>query len=287
MKLLETNFDEILQCNYNLYSCSYLELQTNIRENYKEYNLKEFDQRHTSNSGCDVDLYLMKQSGLLSNLFYTHKNADKLILLDGFNRLLTDYAIIDKNQIVYIKELIGDVNLMSVLFNLNLWKLYNKNYGGFSITDFMDRGFRLFLKTNFHIEFYYWNRDKEDYLERKREKDDIKLIDKYFIHESEMSGSFKYDYKFVDILFKNKYIVDDFKELLDANNYRKEPFNNYDMFLEGYAMFLSFNRIKDVEIPKFNIFLNKLYLNEKYFNKLKSMCGNDSTRKSIYKFYRS
>lgn len=286
MTLLETAFDGLLNCKYSLYSAKYSELKTTVNSWYIDYDLKEFDQRYVQDRYL-VDFKVIKKSGLLTNLFYAYKENDKFYLLDGFNRLLADYGELDKDTTVYIKiieDKLEDHQLTSILFNLNLWKLYNQNYGGFVLTDFIDRGFRLFLKSKFDISLYY----SKQYTERTRNNDDIRVLDHYFRHECEDWDSFKYDYKYVAQLFLNKNIIADFKDLIEGNNYLKPLFNNHEMFLEGYAKFLSMRRLKNDDTEyKFKHFLDLLYKDEKFFKKLQGMSGNEATRKNIYKFFRN
>jgi hypothetical protein len=287
MKKLETTFDDLLGCNYSLYSVRYSELMDTVKSWYDGYNLKEFDNRFTGNPRYEVDFKVMRKSGLLTNLFYAYKEEDKFYLLDGFNRLLANYGELDKNTTVYIKiieDKLEDFQLMSLMFNLNLWKLYNENYGGFTLKDFIDRGFRLFLKSKFNVELYYC----KTYDERVKYKDDIRILEEYFINEDETSGNFKYDYKHVARLFLNENLLGDFRDLLLNNNYLKQPFSNFHMFLEGYAKFLSWRRLNsDNTQYKFIDFLEILYRDKVFFKKLQGMSGNDSTRKNIYKFFRN
>jgi hypothetical protein len=232
----------------------------------------------------------MKQSGLITNFFYAYKEDDKWFLLDGFNRLFTDYGVLEIDTPIYVKvvtDKLEDHQLMSLMFNLNMWKLNSSDYsyGGFKIYDFIDRGFSLFLKAKFDITFY---NNKYNYHDRTRDNNDIFIIDEYFIHESESSSDFKYSYEYVAALFKNENIIADFKELLKSNDYLKQPFKNYRLFLEGYARFLSISRLKGYKDNNmsFEFCLNKLYEDKKFFTKLQGMSGNDSTRKNIYAFYR-
>jgi hypothetical protein len=285
MVKLETNFDDLLGCNYSLYSAKHSDLKKEVESWYKDVNLKDFNNKAIDNLRYNIDYKVIRKAGLLSNLFYAYKENDKFYLLDGFSRLLTDYGDLDKDTIVYIKiieDKLENHKLMSLMFNLNLWKLYHKNYGGFTLRDFLDRGFRLFLKSRFNIELY----NRKTYDTRLRYADDEHLLEHYFINERDFSAEFKYDYKHVAHLFLNKNIINDFKDLIETNNYLEEPFRNYTMFLEGYARFLSWKRIKNDETNyKFKDFLELLYKDKKFFTKLQGMSGNDSTRKNIYKFF--
>jgi hypothetical protein len=288
MKKLETTFDDLLNCKYSLYSVKYSELRDIVKSWYDGYNLKDFDNRYTSNPRYDIDFKVMRKSGLLTNLFYAYKEDNKFYLLDGFNRLLTDYGELDKDTTVYIKiieDKLEDYQLMSLMFNLNLWKLYNQKYhSGFSLTDFLDRGFRLLLETKFNITLYFY----DTYQTRLRNKNDLDLLDHYFRDENELWDAHKYDYKYVARLFLNKNIINDFKDLLLSNNYLEPVFKNFHMFLEGYARFLSRRRLDSDDTQyKFADFLDLLYKDKTFFKKLQGMSGNDSTRKNIYKFFKN
>lgn len=288
MKLLEQNFDNILKCDFELYSINFFELRNLAKSWYKEEDLTAFDNRLqyvNDVDKVDVGVKLCKQSGVLSNLFYAYKEGNRYYLLDGFNRLLSDWSCLEKDTVVYLKVItteLKDSQLMYLMFNLNLWKLYNKGYGGFYLTDFLDRGFRLLLKTKFNIELYNY----KDYSTRVRNKRDLDLLEKYFKNEQEYSDSFSYSYVETALLFNNTLIIEDFKELISSNNYLEEPFEHYDMFLYGFAMFLSRQRLKqDLTVYRFSDFVEKLKTDSKFFKKLCGMSGNESTRKNIYAFY--
>jgi hypothetical protein len=236
----------------------------------------------------------MKRTGIISNYFFAYRENGKYYLMDGFNRLFTDYGNIDINCTVYLKVLIDkleDNQLMSAMFNLNMWKL-KTNLWGFEINDFFDRGFRLFIFSKFGIFFYHYNDDFDvltgkRYYVRERYKDDIDVLDYYFRNEWEMSDSSKHTFETLAKLFSQKNIVVDIREIVESNNYKEKPFNNYDMFLNGFIMYLSLRRaLGDGGEYKFQTYLNKLYEDKKFFKKLQDMCGNDSTRKNIYNFYR-
>jgi len=288
MKLLEKNYDNILKCDFELHSVNLFELRDLVKSWYKEEDLNTFDSRlkYVDDITKDnVEVKLCKQSGVLSNLFYAYREGDRYYLLDGFNRLLSNWSNLEKDTVVYLKVItteLKDNQLMYLMFNLNLWKLYNENYGGFNLKDFLDRGFRLLLKSKFNIKIY----DYKDYSTRIRNKRDLDVLEKYFKGEQDYSDAFSYSYIETALLFNNELIIQDFKELVESNNYLKESFNHYDMFLYGFAMFLSRRRLKgDLTIYKFSDFVEKLKVDTKFFKKLCGMSGNDSTRKNIYQFY--
>jgi hypothetical protein len=155
-----------------------------------------------------------------------------------------------------------------------------------------------FLLRSFGIEFY--KREKEvdrndtydpdkyqKYIDRPQYSDDMKLINFYFIEESEMSGSFGFKISGVAKLLSHKNIVFDLKEIVENNKYKTPPFKNYEMFFEGFIMFLAWRRVNgDDSEYRFKDYLIKLEENKKFSNKLKGMSGTDSTRINIYKFFR-
>lgn len=58
------------------------------------------------------------------------------------------------------------------------------------------------------------------------------------------------------------------------------------MFINGFIMFLARKRVSgDSSEYDFNDFLNKLYDDKKFYKKLITMSGNDSTRKNIFNFF--
>ena len=227
-----------------------------------------------------------KKSGLLSNYIYVYKEDDKYYIIDGFNRVLTDYALLEENPTIYIKVItdkLEEHELMWIMFNLNMWKLYGSD-SQYYIKDFFDRGLKLLLLSKFGIDLY--KNDNESYLDRKYNKSDIDVLDYYFRNERESVDYFKFDLDDVSKLFSNKQIVNDLKQIVKINKYKDELFNNYDMFINGFIMFLARKRVSgDSSEYDFNDFLNKLYDDKKFYKKLITMSGSDSTRKNIFNFF--
>lgn len=296
-KHIDQGFDSVVESDYLLYSLPFSELKTIAKSWYgPDFNFADYDNRSLRPSGGDnPEILEMKKAGLLCNLFFAYLEDGKYYLLDGFNRLFTNYVEIDIKQTVYLKVLtskLEDHQLISTMFKLNLWKLYGNNYSSsdFRITDFLDRGFRLFLKSKFDIEFYNVDRWSGEgwYEKRLRNKDDIDVLDSYFVREVEYAGYFKCGYSEVAQLLSNVNVVNDFRNIIKANDYRHSPFQNYGDFLNGWIFFLTSLRLKgdNRNIFTFDYFLEKLYADKKFFTKLQGMSGNDSTRKNIYKFLR-
>lgn len=296
MKLLETGYDNILNSNYELYSVPINELKTNVKSWYGDINFREFDERFVRDSESIKE---MKRSGLICNLFFAYKEDESYYLLDGFNRLLTDYGQIDVDINVYLKILTDkllDHQLMSIMFNLNSWKLVNidESRGGRNVIDlFFDRGMKFFLYKKFDIDFYYYNKKSENldnytaYQNRKYSTDDIDLLKRYFVDEQDYSADFLFSLYGVSLLFKHVNIINDLKEIVKINKYNDEPFKNFKSFVSGYVMFLSCRRVKgDNNEHKFDTYLEILKQDKSFFKKLQGMAGNDSTRQNIYNFFR-
>lgn len=291
MKIIETIYDEILKVNIDLCSYKYSTLREEVKSWYKDVDLSLFDRRneYSFNKRDESKYIINKISGLISNYFYAYKDKDgKMFLLDGYNRLLSDYGDIDIDPTVYLKviyeEDITDGKLMGIMFTLNAWKL-SKNGSEdsqFHITNFLDRGFKLFLYTKFNILIS----------KRLRYHDDIKVLDEYFRRECESVAYFNYNIDELFFLFKQENIIKDFKHILKSNDYDdtikddENIFPHYDTFLQGYTRFLSRRRlIGDLSEYLFDTYLTMLKADKKFFNKLKGMSGNDSTRKNVFLFF--
>jgi len=82
MKALETTFDNLIGCNYTLYSVKYSELRDLVRGWYDGYNLKEFDNKYVGER-YEIDFKVIRKSGLLTNLFYAQKKITQRIILAG------------------------------------------------------------------------------------------------------------------------------------------------------------------------------------------------------------
>lgn len=291
MKQVDSVNDAILGVKVDLVSYEFLELKEEVKSWYKDYDLSLFDTRNEypiAYKGKNNELIVNKISGIISNYFYAYKDSKgKMFLLDGYNRLLSNYGeITEVNPTVYVKVIndgdLPDNKLMSIMFSLNAWKLSTngRDDSQFNIGNFLDRGFRLFLYTKFGI-----------ILNRRIHHDDIKVLDEYFRDESESVSYFNYGIDNLFRLFKQSNVIADFKEILKSNDYdTKEKneliFPNYKHFLGGYVRFLSRRRLKgDVSEHLFDTYLNILKEDKKFFTKLKGMSGTDSTRKNIFLFF--
>ena len=298
MKIIDIDYDNILNVEYELHKGNLSELKTIATEWYKDIDLTKFDNRFLCES--DEDNFInMKKSGLVSNLFFAYKEGDKTYLLDGYNRLFTNYGKIETDTPVYLKLIttkLEDHKLIGIMYQLNLWKLANQDRinGGFDIKNFLDRGFRLLLFSKFDIELYH-HPNNIRYADRERSNYDIDALDHYFINEQDFAGYFKTSYYGVEVLLTQKNIINDFKAILKANNYNNHKeenkdkyFKNYEKFVEGYIMYLHHLRIKGYSEPiELDYFLKRYHEDKVFSKKLPTMSGNDVTRKNIYKFYRN
>lgn len=284
MKKIDTEFDSILKVNYDLCKSTLNDFKELVKSWY-DFDVTKLDNR--IDYRIDENVVLSnKKSGILSNYIYVYKEDDKYYIIDGFNRVLTDYALLEENPTIYIKVItdkLEEHELMWIMFNLNMWKLYGRR-DEYHITDFFDRGFKLVLLSKFGIDLY--KNDNKSYIDRKYNKDDIYVLDYYFRNERESVDYFKFDLFDLSKLFSNKQIVNDLKQIVKINKYKDELFNNYDMFINGFIMFLARKRVSgDSGEYDFNYFLNKLYDDKKFYKKLITMSGSDSTRKNIFNFF--
>ncbi len=296
MKKIDSAYDNVIEANYDLFSVKLSDLKSLAKSWYKDINLEKFDSRNRYKTNLQDDegkLVEMKKSGLICNLFFAYLEDDKYYLLDGFNRLLTDYGAITDDTIVYLKVItdkLADNKLTHIMYRLNMWKLSNntRSYGGFNVNLFFDRGFKLLLHTKFDIQFYDYNDVDGNYHNRTRYDSDLEIVDQYFVSESEMSAEFKTSYVGVNMLMSHENIINDIKSIIKGNDYLNPPFKNYGMFLEGYARYLAYLRYKKItKVYQFEEFLEMLYKDKTFFKKLQGMSGTDSTRKNIYHFYRN
>lgn len=281
MKLIDKAYDEILKCGYELYSIKFKDLILLVRDWYGTEDFSEFDKR-TEVDEWGEGLEVIKETGIVSNYFYAYREDTKCYLLDGFNRLLTNYSVLDSNPIVYLKVIntkIKDHELMRIMCYLNMWKLG-------SLKNFFDRGMRLFLNSKFNIDI---NDNKQWF--NTGLNGDLSNIGNYFQIDNNMwdcgSGE-RYGHDDTMKLISGKMIIKDIKQILSIKRYirEKEPWEHYHKFLDAFFRFLSRRRLYDDLIDyKFEDLLNRLYEDKKFFEKLKGMSWRDTTRQNIVKWF--
>jgi hypothetical protein len=288
MKKIDEGYDKLLKSDYELYAINFCDLKE-LAKSWHNVNLDDFNDKHTITQDRWIDDHTtVRFAGIISNNFFAYREDGVYYLMDGFKRLFSNYGQ-DYDTTVYLKVLTSKLSvgrIMNALLCLNFWKLAKSgnDTNEFHVNNFLDRGLRLFLHNKYNLDFYNYT----DYSTRTRCKHDFEILDFYFHNEHEMVGYFKYDARDLLILFNNDNIINDFREIVESNNYLKPEFGNYHMFLEGFVMFLSSKRVAgDNSEYKFKTYLNKLYENKVFFKKLVNMSGNDSTRKNIYNFYKN
>jgi len=287
MNKIDFGYDSVLSSNYELHKSTLSELKSLAKSWYPNTDFTKFDERFIRDNE-ESSFIEMKKAGLSSNYFYAYKENDQYFLLDGFNRLFTEYGKLDFDCPVYIKiitDKLPDNHLMGIMFRLNMWKLQGKGHWDLRPDEFFDRGFRLFLHKKFEVDLYSFT--NKEYKDRTRDREDMSVIRYYTRNERDFCDAFAFRLGDFKTIFENPNIISDLKDLIKANDYLTKPFNNYDMFLNGFAMFLAWRRaLKDDNEYKFETYLEKLKDNTKFFKKLQGMSGTDSTRINIYKFFR-
>lgn len=290
MKLVDSGYDKLLWSNYELHSSTLKELKEFAMSWYDGIDLSNFDERKDYGSREEYNFIEMKRSGLTSNYFFAYRDqGGKYYLMDGFNRLFTEYGNLgDLDSPVYLKVItdnLEDWKLMHIMFRLNMWKLQGSGHWSFDVNDFFDRGFRLFLYKKFGIELYTYN--NSNWEKRKRDRKDFEILNMYFRSEWIESDAFPHRLSELSILMSREKIVEDIKGILKINNYRSEPFNNYRTFVDVFVVFLSARRVEgDMGDYKFENYLKALKNDEKFFKKFQKMAGTDSTRKNAYTWIR-
>tara|TARA_R110000796_G_scaffold248124_1_gene374529 strand:- start:8358 stop:9236 length:879 start_codon:yes stop_codon:yes gene_type:complete len=288
MRELDSNYDDVLKVSYTLHSIRLSELKKLAESWYENTNLAKFDARSNDRNKNEKVLLEMKLSGVICNYFYAYQEGDKYYLLDGYNRLFTDYGKLDVDPIVYIKiinEKCSDDKLMSIMFRLNMWKLKERGVGTLKTQEFLDRGFRLFMKKKFNVFIYDYS--NSEWGKRKRDNTDFEILNYYFRSETKSVGYFPHNLDNIFRLFSHKNVVKDFRQITKINSYLEQPFNNYETFVFGFVMFLSWRRVSgDDGTYKFTDYLERLK-QDKFYKKLTNMSWTDSTRINVFNFFRA
>lgn len=287
-KPIESGYDNIANSNYHLYSIPYNEIKIIVRSWYNDVDLTAFDSISEHSNVNEV--IVNKVSGIISNLFFAYHENGRYYLLDGFKRLLTEKGNLDLTENVYIKvytDMLNEHELNKLLYLFNQWKLNTTSsyYGGL-IGNMFDRGIKLFYKVKFNIDIYDWKHNNSAYDNRMRNINDMDILKYYFMYDSDIWQDI-YTNDNLSILMKNERIISDIRNIININNYLIQPFGNYDMFIEGYCKFLSYQRIKNniSDLP-FDFYVDELKKDNKFYKKLIGMSGNESTRKNIYNFFK-
>jgi hypothetical protein len=290
MKKVDEGYDRLLWSNYELHSSTVQELKALAKSWYGDTDLTKFDDRSVRDS-YENSFIEMKRSGLTSNYFFAYRDQDgQHYLMDGFNRLFTNYGDLgDLDSPVYIKIItdeLADWQLMHIMFRLNMWKLQGDGHWAFKPDEFFDRGFRLFLSKKLGVDICSYQ--DSGWRDRTREHSDFDILTTYFRKEWIDSNAFAYSLAGISALMSRETIISDIKQILKLNDYMKQPFGNYRVFLEVYVTFLSSRRVYDGDLRdySFEYYLDKLKEDTKFFNKFQKMSGTDSTRKNAYNWIR-
>ena len=131
MKHIDTGYDTICKSNYDLFQLSFSELRDLARTWYPpNTDFAYFDRRTTEydikNNKNDNVYKQMKITGVLSNYIFAYKEDGQYYLMDGFNRLFTDYGELEFDTPVYLKVFTDKLEphkLMYIMFMLNMWKM--------------------------------------------------------------------------------------------------------------------------------------------------------------------
>lgn len=286
-QIIDQGYDNLLQVDYVLYKSTLAEAKKWVRSWYEGYDLTEFDSQSSNEFKREKEILESKKAAIACNLLFACKEGDRYYLLDGFNRLLTDYAEVDGDAPVLLKVITSPMQpnkVMSLMLRFNLWKLSTTGTWHCANIDlFFDRGLKLLLKSMFNVSFYSF----DNYHTRERGRRDMNVIQNYFTNETKDYGVHPKSYSSLCLLFDNKRIVDDIKEIVAANNYLNEPFSRCNFFVDGFANYLSELRISgDMEHYTFDHFLEMLYADKKFFTKLQGMSNTDVTRKNVYAWFR-
>jgi hypothetical protein len=118
MKVIDKGYDRLSWSNFELCSSTFLDFKSLAKSWYEDIDFSQFDDRYV-NSGRDNQLSAMKQSGITSNYFFVYRDQDgKHYLMDGFNRLFTNYGDISELDCpVYIKVITDELED----WRLNCW----------------------------------------------------------------------------------------------------------------------------------------------------------------------
>lgn len=323
MRRIDSGYDDLLRSNYELYAVKFSELKTLARLWYKNLNIKRYDTRSYDNHRKDDNLMEMKLSGIVCNYFFAYREGSKTrfdndpkaqevldrmeakyYLMDGFNRLFTDYGETGTDNVVYLKVLtdkLEEHHLMEIMFRLNMWKLKGTRNWSY-LSTFFDRGISLFLYAKFRIRLYSYRtvdhyrligfgtsdkKSKITYEMIERTVSDIDMIGEYFKYITDTyEGS--YGYEHIARLFSNERVVDDFREIVQQNKYsdKHPPFKNYRDFFKVFINMMAFRRLMgDIQECKLETYLKRLEVDTKFFKKLKGMSGNIWTKRAVRQFF--
>ena len=206
MKKLSSFKDNVIGVEYHLYSANAKDTSSMLKENlasigidYKQFNsdYKEGGDYYYSWNKPKTDSINTPPSEIYEyqNFFLLKRDDGKLILLDGFRRLLW-YNTPDQDILirVYDKKTMSDKDILQILIHLN----HTKFFGG--IGNYFDRGFSLALKSIFDLDILKYSKVFDAYISKN------KLIKEYS-SSGEVSGEDK-NQKILNRILSQKFIED-------------------------------------------------------------------------------
>lgn len=191
MKKLYSFRDNIIGVEYSLCSANAKETSILLKDtlysigiDYKNFNsdYKENGEYYFSWNKPKNDSIKMPPSEIYEyqNFFLLRRDDGKLILLDGFRRLLW-YNTPDQDILirVYDKKTMSDRDILQILIHLN----HTKFFGG--IGNYFDRGFSIALKSIFDLDILKYSNVFDAYISKNS------LIKEYSGFGKESSGEDK------------------------------------------------------------------------------------------------
>lgn len=277
--IVDKNFDDLFKVNYTLYKYDYNTLVSLFLNNpiYKDVDLASFDTKSKYNkSHSDIT---NKISGIASSIFYGFNDNGNVFLLDGYKRLFTLLEETkDINLIIYIKVFDGPIpnsTLFKMLYTMNSWKLSDNNYS-YTLRDFFDRGFRLFVYVKFNINMdFEYNRENPSFSE---------MLFSYFT-DVRYDGGFHYKTNEFKTTISKETFIDDLYEMGEIAKLPLDEFKNRKILIEETLGFMSYLRNCGYTGKlTYQMFEDKVKEDKKFFAKLVKMYGNEATNKSILNF---
>ena len=91
MKQVDCGHDSILDVNFELHKFELSELRDAVKGWYPNTDFRDFNSA-SGNTTNEIPSSVIKQTGITCNYFFAYREDGNYFLLDGFNRLLTEYG---------------------------------------------------------------------------------------------------------------------------------------------------------------------------------------------------
>jgi len=201
MKDLGNHKDEVVGADYQLViEPSALKLSKDLKKAYKDIGINP-DEFNTSTDGANVSDNPPAEIYEYQNFFLLERNDGKVILLDGFRRLLWYNA---PNAPVlarkYKQSDLTDQQVLTLMVNLNHFKFFSKS-------SWQERGFGLLIKAAFDIDITKFRKAFEAYLSSNETKNT------YWINKSSGTSQLKT----IKDRITNKHFISDMKFIAKLN----------------------------------------------------------------------